>query len=91
MYIPKERTYQHVFSGDKFRLYESDKTGKTKLINESTGEEPEAFYACALIGVTLRLKDKQEIYLKAGQFLPINTNNPITHKKYIGFKRFSKI
>lgn len=91
MYIPTERTYQHVFTGDKFRLYESDKTGKTKLLNESTGEEPEAFYTSAFTGVTLRLKDKQEIYLKAGQFLPINSSNPITHKKYIGFKKFTKL
>lgn len=90
MMNPTQRTYTDIETGEIYTLYSDDRTHQICLIAES-GKKPKGFYICAHSGMTIKIDNKKQIELTNGTFYNVKEGERITHKKYIGFKRFSKL
>ena len=86
---PTQRTYTDIETGKRFRMYTNHDHDIFKLICD--GEEVGRFFACAFDSVTVRLNTGREISLSSGQFCSLKDGELITHKRYAGFKKFTKI
>lgn len=91
------RTFTDVEKGYKCRLYTSQDASTFHLIYEgqhdkiADGSEVNGFYLCAHTGVTIKINNKKIVQLDMGQFYHKKEGEVITHKKYTGFKKFTKI
>lgn len=92
---PTQRTYYNKLTGELFRMYHSDTTGKNMLINIDTGYSISSGYLIAGHNdITYKLNTGKVIDLKRGEFYPlqISTGEVPTYKKFTGIqKRFTKI
>ncbi len=95
---PTQRTYTDTETGDKFRLYMNSEGNKYALITDGS-DNPEApakgskvngFYLCAFTGVTIKINNKKLVKMANGEFYNLKEGETVTHKKFIGFKKFTK-
>jgi len=103
---PTQRIFKDVETGKSFRLYSDETQSKYDLISESVedhqnrsfelksdnyAKSPERFYICAHSGVTVKVNGSKEVFLSQGTFYNIKEGEEITHKKYVGFDKFTKV
>lgn len=92
-----QRTFTDVETGHKCRLYTSADASRYHLIYEgqhqqiADGSEVNGFYIAAQTGATIRLNTKKELYVSNGQFYHLKEGEQVTHRKFIGFTKFSRI
>jgi hypothetical protein len=90
------RTFKDVENGHICRLYTSKDRSVYHLIYEgqdeiiADGSEVNGFYLLAHTGGIIRLNNKKELKLNAGQFYSLKESERVTHVKYVGFSRFTK-
>lgn len=97
--IPTNRKVKNVISGDIFRLYNDPNGSVFRLISDSDdnngriagGSEVNGFYLVMNAGVTIKINGSKTIKLGPGEFYNLLDGEKITHKKYVGSKRFSKV
>ncbi len=93
-----KRSYQDVETGRKFNLW-MDNADNYHLIAGPTekpeycteGTEVNGFYICAHTGVTIKINGKKIVKMDQGQFYNMKEGEVITHKKFTGFTKFTKI
>ena len=91
------RKFNDVETGYICRLYTSNDTSKYHLIYEgqshiiADGCEVNGFYISAHSSVTIKINGKKQINLSPNEFYHLKEGEVITHKKYAGFKKFTKI
>lgn len=93
-----QRSYQDVETGHKFNLW-MDNADNFHLIAgpqqsegaPTEGTEINGFYISAHSGVTIKLNGKKQIKMDIGQFYHLKEGEQITHKKFTGFSKFTKI
>jgi hypothetical protein len=91
------RTFEDVENGHICRLYTSKDRSVYHLIYEgqdeiiADGSEVNGFYLLAHTGGVIRLNNKKEVELQAGQFYNLKESEKATHIKYVGFTRFTKL
>ena len=97
MYQTK-RHFEDVETGRKFNLWMDNAdnyyliAGPTERPEDCTeGTQVNGFYISAHTGVTIKLNGKKQILLDMGQFYNLKEGEIITHKKYTGFSRFTKV
>lgn len=86
---PTQRTYTDIETNEEFILYSDDTTGRNALMNNN--KTVKSGYICAHSGVEIKLNTKKVIKLDRGTFYNLKQDEQVTHKKYLGFKRFTKI
>lgn len=92
-----QRTYTDAETGYNCRLYTSQDASKYHLIYEgqpdkiADGSKVNGFYICAHTDTTIRTNLKKKIYLNRGTFYHLKEGEQVTHRKFIGFKKFIKI
>lgn len=97
--IATQRQYKDVETGEIFRLFTSQDQSKFHLLKDETnatfnfpkGTGVNGFYICAFTSCTIKINGKKEVFLPMGSFYNLKEGEEITHKKFIGFKRFSKV
>ena len=93
---PTQRTFKDVESGYNCRLYTSNDASKYHLIFEgqpniiADGCEVNGFYIAAHTGTTIRLNTKKEIFVGSGQYYNLKEGEKVTHRKFVGFQKFTK-
>jgi hypothetical protein len=90
-----QRTFENVETKEVFALYMHSETHEYKLISDGSekhaaGTEVNGFYIAPHTSVTLKINGTKQVYVGNGQFYNIKEGETITHKKYIGFKKFTK-
>lgn len=94
---PTQRTFTDIETNYKCRLYTSADASKYHLIYEgqpekiADGSEVNGFYICAHSPVTIKTNKGKQIKLAINSFYHLKEGEKITHKKYVGFSRFTKI
>ena len=94
---PTQRTFTDIETNYKCRLYTSNDASKYHLIYEgqqekiADGSEVNGFYICAHTPITIKTNKGNEIKLSTNNFYHLKENEIVTHKKYAGFSRFTKI
>lgn len=96
---PTQRTFTDVETSQKFRLYTNSDNNKYSLISDPTdkpqdlagGSEVNGFYICSHAGVTIKINSSKVIELNQGTFYNLKDGEVITHKKFTGFKRFTRV
>ena len=102
MLQPTNRTFRDTETGEEFTLYMHSETHEYALIKDekSKGLNPEecclgtrinGWYLSAHSGVTIKINNKKIVKIAMGEFYNLKEDEIITHKKYNGFKRFSKV
>ena len=92
-----QRTFKDVETGYNFRLYTSQDASKYHLIAEgqhdkmADGCEVNGFYISSHTGVTIKINNSKLVKLNTGQFYNLKEDEKITHKKFVGFSKFTKI
>ena len=91
-----ERTFNDVETNEKFSLYINPENHNFHLISEGSekhakGTEVNGFYICAHSPIAIKINGSKVIDLPTGTFYNLKENETITHKKYCGFKRFTKV
>lgn len=90
MLVKSQRTYSNYNTGETFEMFVDSDTHNKILINPINGEKITAFVLCAFDAIEYKTNKGKIIGLSMGEFLP-NPNNIITHKRFLGFKRFVKL
>ncbi len=94
---PTQRTYTDVENGHTCRLYTSNDASKYHLIYEgqpneiANGCEVNGFYLAAHTGATIKTNKGNELFVNRGEFYNLKEGEEVTHRKFIGFNKFSKI
>jgi len=97
MTTPTQRTYTDVETGYNCRLHTSNDASKFHLIYEGQGEkiadgsEVNGFYISAHTGAEIKLNTGKKIFVDRGNFYNLKEGEKVTHRKFIGFKKFTKI
>lgn len=86
-----KRTYRNTETGENARLYASLDYSKFHLIYEDGNEVNGAFYIAAHTGAEIKLNTCKKIFVNSGEFYHLKEGEKVTHRKFIGFKRFLKI
>lgn len=92
-----QRTFTNVETGYNCRLCTSQDASKYHLIYEgqpeqiADGSEVNGFYISAHTGTTIRLNTKKEIFIDRGEFYHLKEGEQVTHRKFIGFSKFTKL
>lgn len=93
-----KRSFTDVETGNKFDLYQDQSDNyhliapKPKESNQpNEGTEVNGFYICAHCGITLKINNTKVIKLDTGQFYNFKEGEAITHKKFVGFSKFTKV
>ena len=94
--IRTERTFSDVEDGEKFVLHTHAQTHDFYLISDGSekhakGTEANGFYISAHSPVQIKINGKKVISLNTGQFYNLKEGEEITHKKFAGFKKFTKV
>lgn len=92
-----KRTYTNVETGYTCRLYTSCDASKFHLIyenNEPTapanGSEVNGYYLAAHTGATIKLNTGKQVKVNSGEFYNLKDGEKVTHRKFIGFSKFTK-
>lgn len=90
-----QRSFKDVESSEIFNLFMDSDTHEFKLISDGSKKyakrtEVNGFYICAHTSCTIKINGKKQVELPMGKFYNLKEGEKITHKKYCGFKRFSK-
>jgi hypothetical protein len=92
-----QRTYTDTETGHNCRLYTSQDASKYHLIYEgqpdkiADGSEVNGFYICAHTDTTIKVNNKKQVQLPRGTFYHLKEGETVTHRKFIGFSKFTKI
>ena len=92
-----QRTYTDIETGYNTRLYTSLDGSKYHLIYEgqhdviADGSEVNGFYISAHTGAEIKLNTGKKIKLNMGNFYHLKEGEKVTHRKFTGFNRFSKL
>jgi hypothetical protein len=89
------RKFTDIEENEVFVLYK-EKNDNYRLISDGSekyakGTEVNGFYICAHCGVTIKINGKKQITLSMGTFYNLKEDEKITHKKYTGFDKFTKV
>lgn len=95
VYHKTQRTFEDVETGEIFALYMHPETHEYKLISDGSnklaaGAEVNGFYISAHSGITIKINGKRQMFIDRGQFYNLKEGETITHKKYVGFSKFTK-
>lgn len=97
-FIPTKRNFRNVETGDIFKLYMNQITNEYKLIFEgenhpkmSKGTQVNGWYLSAHTPIEIKLNNSKIVRLGTGDFYNLKEEEEVTHKKYCGFKKFTKI
>lgn len=93
------RTYTDTETGLICRLHTSNDSSKYHLIYEGNkgendptdGTEVNGFYIAAHTGATIKLNTGKKIFVNSGEFYHLKEGEKATHRKFIGFKTFTRI
>lgn len=96
---PTQRTYRNVITGYYCRLYTSQDNSKYHLIYEGNtdpsapaeGSEVNGFYLAAHTGLTIKTNKGNQVYIPSGEFYNLQEGEHATHRRFVGFNKFSKI
>jgi hypothetical protein len=94
---PTNRTFKNIENGFTCRLYTSADKSQYHLIYEgqhdkiADGSEVNGFYLLAHTGGVLKINGKKQIKLQMGEFYNLKEGEKVTHIKYTGFQKFTKI
>jgi hypothetical protein len=93
---PTNRTFKNVETNDVFRLFTSNDDSIYHLIhdgdeNNAPGTRVNGFYISAHCAVDIKLNGSKIVHLPQGTFYNLKEGEAITHKKYPGFKKFTKV
>jgi hypothetical protein len=97
MTTPTQRTYTDAETGYNCRLHTSNDASKFHLIYEGQGEkiadgcEVNGFYISAHTGAEIKLNTGKKIFVDRCNFYNLKEGEKVTHRKFIGFKKFTKI
>ena len=92
-----KRFYSDVETGHFCRLCTSNDGSKYHLIYEgqsdkiANGSEVNGFYIAAHSGAEIKLNTGKKIFVNNGQFYNLKQGEKVTHRKFVGFNRFTKI
>ena len=91
-----QRTFKDVENNEVFALYMDNENHEYSLISEGSkkyakGTEVNGFYICAHTGASIKINNSKIISLPMGTFYNLKENEVITHKKYTGFTKFTKV
>ena len=92
-----QRTYTDVETGYNTRLYTSLDGSKFHLIYEgqhdkiADGSEVNGFYISAHTGTDIKLNTGKKIFVNMGQFYHLKEGEKVTHRKFAGFLKFTKV
>lgn len=94
---PTNRIFRNVENGHECRLYTSKDNSQYHLIYEgqhdiiADGCEVNGFYLLAHTGATVKVNSKKQVKIGMGEFYNLKENEKVTHIKYTGFDRFTKL
>jgi hypothetical protein len=95
---PTQRTYTNVETKYKCRIYTSLDGSKFHLIYEdndsnapSKGSEVNGYYIAPHTGATIKLNTGKQIFVNSGEFYNYKEGENATHRKFIGFTKFTKL
>jgi len=94
---PTKRTYTDIETGYNTRLYTSLDGSKYHLIYEgqndkiADGSEVNGFYISAHTGAEIKLNTGKKIFVHNGSFYQLKENEQVTHRKFVGFDKFTKV
>jgi len=92
-----QRTFTNVETNNVCRLYTSKDNSCYHLIYEgqhdkiADGSEVNGFYLAAHTSMHIKIDSKKIVYLPQGSFCNMKHGEKITHKKYTGFNKFTKV
>ena len=92
-----KRVYTDIESGMSCRLYTSNDASKFHLIYEgqneaiADGSEVNGFYISAHTGAEIKLNTKKKIFVDRGNFYHLKDGEIVTHRKFVGFSKFTKL
>lgn len=95
--IPTQRTYTNVETGVNCRLYTFNDASKYHLICEgqpdiiADGCEVNGFYIASHTGAEIKLNTGKKIFVGSGNFYNLKEGEKVTHRKFIGSPRFTKV
>ncbi len=98
MYQLTKRKFEDVETNKVFCLYMHSETHEYKLIYNSSvnsndlanGAEINGFYISAHSGAQIKINNKKTVSLTIGQFYNLKEGEQVTHRKFTGFKKFTK-
>lgn len=95
-FFPTKRKFRDVETGETFALYMNQETHEYKLISEGSkecakGTEVNGFYIASCTAATIKLNTGKQVFVNSGEFYHLKESERATHRKFIGFNRFSKI
>lgn len=91
------RTFTDVETNNDFRLYTSKDNSVYHLIAEgqpekiADGTEVNGFYISAHTSQDIKINNTKVIKLPQGSFYNLKEGEKITHKRYAGFTKFTKV
>jgi hypothetical protein len=93
-----QRTYTDAETGIMYALYK-DSADRFRLILDTPqgpqaptpGTEVNGFYLCAFTACTIKINKTKQVRLNMGQFYTLKEGEQVTHCKYIGFDKFTKV
>ena len=94
---PTQRTYTDAETGLNCRLYTSNDASKHHLIYEgqpdiiADGCEVNGFYIAAHTPATIKINGNKQVKVNTGEFYHLKENEKVTHRKFCGFSKFTKI
>lgn len=94
---PSKRIYTNVETGNRYRLYTSNDASKYHLLAEgqlekiADGSEVNGFYIAAHIGAHIKLNTGKTIFVNSGEFYNLKEGEQVTHRKFVGFSKFTKL
>ena len=94
--IATNRVYTDVETKEMFRLYSHPTNHSWHLISEGNkniadGCEVNGFYLCAFDSVTIKINGSKIVSLGMGNFYNLKEGEIITHNKFAGFKKFTRV
>lgn len=95
-YYKTNRYFYDIETNEVCDLWMDNITHEFKLVHRGSedtvkGSEVNGFYICAHSSVTIKINGKRQVHLQMGTFYHIKEGEKVTHKKYPGFKKFTKV
>ena len=85
---PTNRFFTNIETGIKYRLCTSQDNSKYHLMNGNN--EVNGFYISAHTGAHIKLNTGKVLFVNSGEFYNLKDGEKVTHRKFIGFSKFSK-
>jgi hypothetical protein len=95
-YVLTQRKFTDVETNEVFHLYMHPVRHEYKLVSHGSdkhcaGSEVNGFYLSAHSPMTLKINKTKLVELNTGEFYTMKEGEVITHKKYCGFTKFTKV